>query len=133
MRRQGHVMQERDIFIEALQKADPTERAAYLETACGHDADLFASVRRLLAEHERQDSFFLDCPPLGVRTVIDRPLTECPGTTIGPYKLLQVIGEGGMGIVYMAEQQQPVERRVALKLIKSGMDTDQVIARFEAE
>ena len=64
---------------------------------------------------------------------LDRPITEQPGTQIGPYKLLQQIGEGGMGVVYMAEQKEPVERRVALKIIKPGMDTRQVIARFEAE
>jgi len=62
-----------------------------------------------------------------------RPLTEGPGTRVGPYKILQKIGEGGMGVVYMAEQEKPVRRRVALKIIKPGMDTDQVIARFEAE
>ncbi len=64
---------------------------------------------------------------------LDQPITEKPGTQIGPYKLLQEIGEGGMGVVYMAEQKQPIERRVALKIIKPGMDTRQVIARFEAE
>ena len=64
---------------------------------------------------------------------IDQPITEKPGTQIGPYKLLQQIGEGGMGVVYMAEQNEPVKRRVALKIIKPGMDTRQVIARFEAE
>ncbi len=66
-------------------------------------------------------------------TTVSPPLTEAPGTVIGPYKLLQQIGEGGMGVVYMAEQTEPVERRVALKIIKPGMDTRQVIARFEAE
>ena len=64
---------------------------------------------------------------------LDQPVTEQPGDSIGPYKLLQQIGEGGMGVVYMAEQTEPVERRVALKIIKPGMDTRQVIARFEAE
>src|SRR5262249_30831137 len=62
-----------------------------------------------------------------------RPITEGPGTRIGPYKLLQKIGEGGMGVVYMAEQEHPVKRRVALKIIKPGMDSEQVVARFEAE
>ena len=67
------------------------------------------------------------------QATLDQPITEKPGTQIGPYKLLQQIGEGGMGVVYMAEQKEPVKRRVALKIIKPGMDTRQVIARFEAE
>jgi eukaryotic-like serine/threonine-protein kinase len=126
-------MQERAIFIEALQKADPTMRAAFLEAACGRDDGLRARVERLLVEHERQESFFLDSPPPDVSPTTDQPLAERPGTQIGPYKLLQVIGEGGMGTVYMAEQIEPVQRQVALKVIKAGMDSQQVIARFEAE
>ena len=72
-------------------------------------------------------------PPPGLAAHIDQPIREGPGTVIGPYKLLEPIGEGGMGVVYMAEQMQPVRRKVALKVIKPGMDTRQVIARFEAE
>ena len=127
-------MSERDVFIEAVQIASADERAAYLEAACGQDADLRGRVEALLAEHERDESFFLDAPaPDMVATANMAPLTEQPGTIIGPYKLLQQIGEGGMGVVYMAEQTEPVERRVALKIIKPGMDSRQVIARFEAE
>ena len=78
---------------------------------------------------------FLESPArgVGISPTLDQPIAEPPGTVIGHYKLLQQIGEGGMGVVYMAEQSEPVERRVALKIIKPGMDTRQVIARFEAE
>ncbi len=138
-------MRERDIFIEALEKGNPSERAALLDEACQSDAELRQRVERLLAEHERQESFILDAPPianspprysgegLGEGTIDSPPIAEGPGTVIGPYKLLQQIGEGGMGVVFMAEQTQPVHRTVALKIIKPGMDTRQVIARFEAE
>jgi serine/threonine protein kinase len=128
------VMRERDIFIEALQRSDPDQRAAYLDDACQGDSMLWRQVEQLLAEHERQESFILDAPPAALdATVFDQPIAECPGTVIGPYKLLQQIGEGGMGVVFMAEQTQPIQRTVALKIIKPGMDTRQVIARIEAE
>ena len=76
---------------------------------------------------------FMKRPPTGSVTISHAPILEGPGIRIGPYKLLQQIGEGGMGVVYMAEQEQPVRRKVALKIIKPGMDSDQVVARFEAE
>ena len=84
---------------------------------------------------ERAGNFLSSGSPAGAKTIdaIDQAVTEKPGTIIGPYKLLQKLGEGGIGVVYMAEQSEPVERRVALKVIKPGMDTGQVIARFEAE
>ena len=82
--------------------------------------------------HTQSRQRILDAPDAGSPT-LDQPITEKPGTQIGPYKLLQQLGEGGMGVVYMAEQKEPVKRRVALKIIKPGMDTRQVIARFEAE
>ena len=100
-------MRERDIFIEALEKDDPSERAALLDEACQADAELRKRVQRLLAEHERQESFILDTPPTGLHAMGDQPLSERPGTVIGPYKLLQQIGEGGMGIVYMSQQEHP--------------------------
>ena len=126
-------MRERDIFIEALEKDNPSERAALLDKACRADAELRRRVERLLEEHERQEVFMLDLPPAGLNATVDLPVTERPGTVIGPYKLLQQIGEGGMGVVFMAEQSQPIQRKVALKIIKPGMDSRQVIARFEAE
>ena len=107
---------------------------AYLEGACGGDHALRARIEALLAAHEGSGGA-LDVPPSDLKpaTVDERPLSEGPGSVIGPYKLLQQIGEGGMGIVYMAEQQEPVRRKVALKIIKPGMDSQQVIGRFEAE
>ena len=126
-------MRERDIFIEALEQGNPSERAALLDDACQSDAELRERVEQLLAEHERQESFILDTPPPGLDATGDDPISESPGTIVGPYKLLQQIGEGGFGVVFMAKQTQPIQRTVALKIIKPGMDTRQVIARFEAE
>jgi WD40 repeat protein/serine/threonine protein kinase len=126
-------MTERSIFLQALDKTGPAERAAYLEAVCGTDAALRQRVERLLAAHEAAGGI-LDRPAVGQPpTDMYRPITEGPGTRIGPYKLLQQIGEGGFGVVYMAEQQEPVRRMVALKIIKPGMDTREVIARFESE
>jgi serine/threonine protein kinase len=120
------------IFFAALDLAGPNERAAYVEGACGGDAALLARVRELLDAHD-ETSGPLDAVPPGC----DRPDTPLPdesaGTVLGPYKMLQQIGEGGMGTVWMAQQQEPVKRLVALKVIKPGMDSRQVIARFEAE
>ena len=76
---------------------------------------------------------FLEAPRAGVAVTIDQPVAQRAGAQIGPYKLVQLIGEGGFGDVYVAEQQTPVHRRVALKIVKPGMDTREVIARFEAE
>src|SRR5262249_47099578 len=122
------------IFIEALQRTDRAERSAYLDVACAGDKELRRCVGQLLVQHEKDESFFLDAPPLAANTpTIDEPISERPGTVIGPYKLMEQIGEGGMGVVFVAEQQHPVRRKVALKVIKPGMDTRQVIARFEAE
>jgi serine/threonine protein kinase len=122
------------IFSEALQRAPGQERAAYLDGVCSGDAELRDRVERLLRAHGDAESF-LESPamPIEAAPTTDQPLAERPGTQIGPYKLLQQIGEGGMGTVYMAEQSHPVQRKVALKVIKAGMDSGQVIARFEAE
>jgi serine/threonine protein kinase len=122
---------EQSIFLAALELPTPAERAAYLKGACGADPALLANVQELLAAHENGDGF-LDHPPPNA-TVDEQPVTERPGTAIGPYKLKEQIGEGGMGLVFVAEQQEPVRRKVALKIIKPGMDSKQVIARFEAE
>ena len=118
------------IFSAALKIEPASERAAYLDRVCGPNMELRGVVEKLLAAHARADGFMQD-PEGGADDA--RPGVEQPGTRIGPYKLLQIIGEGGMGTVYMAEQSAPVERRVALKIIKPGMDTGEVIARFEAE
>ena len=122
--------------LNAALELRPPERAAYLDQACAGDAALRKQVEALLQAHEQAEGF-LDAPPAGLdfkRTVrVEISPTEKPGDKIGRYKLLQQIGEGGCGVVYMAEQEAPVRRRVALKVIKLGMDTKQVIARFEAE
>jgi WD40 repeat protein/serine/threonine protein kinase len=121
------------IFLAALDKATPQERAEYIEGACAADTELLHRVRELLDCHHASQGP-LDVLPLGLGATIDSPLpSERPGTVIGPYKLLEQIGEGGFGVVFMAEQSQPVRRKVALKVLKPGMDTRQVIARFEAE
>ena len=122
----------RAIFCEALDYQTPQERAAYLAWACGRDVELRAHIERLLIAHQQAGEVPDPTEPR-IQETRDSSLSERPGSQIGPYKLLQQIGEGGMGVVYMAEQSEPVERRVALKIIKPGMDTKQVIARFEAE
>jgi tetratricopeptide (TPR) repeat protein/serine/threonine protein kinase len=137
--------QANDLFLHAVQLRSLGERRDYLDRACAGDAALRAEVDALLEASARAGSF-LEAPApgfpspsggdgqavRGIATVDESP-GERPGTVIGPYKLLQQIGEGGMGTVFMAEQTQPVQRKVALKLIKSGMDSRQILARFEAE
>ncbi len=126
-------MNEEPIFAEAIGKRTPEERAAYLDRACQGDAGLRRRVESLLAAHDHPDRF-LDEPVPGMDETCDlSTVSEAPGTVIGRYKLLQQIGEGGFGVVYMAEQQEPVRRKVALKIVKPGMDSKEVIARFEAE
>jgi WD40 repeat protein/serine/threonine protein kinase len=125
-------MTESQIFKDAV-KLPLEERAAYLEQACAADNVLRREVEALLRAHEDPGSFLQSHPAEPPAATREMPLAEQPGTRIGVYKLLQQIGEGGMGVVYMAEQQEPVQRKVALKIIKPGMDSKQVIARFEAE
>ncbi|MCI0455386.1 MAG: protein kinase, partial [Gemmataceae bacterium] len=137
------------IFFAALEKPDPTERAAYLNEACGTDADLRRHVDRLLAAHPKV-GHFLEPPPAEpnptgafLAQAEAEPLPAVPpqangpeqpgGVLAGRYKLLEPIGEGGMGTVWMAQQTTPVKRLVAVKVIKQGMDSRQVLARFEAE
>jgi len=128
---------EEELFAAAL-ALPVAERKHYLEQACGGDTELLQRVEALLRAHEEVGGF-LEVPV--VSDLLDAaragepkpPLEETVGTRIGRYKLLQKIGEGGCGIVYMAEQEEPVRRRVALKVIRLGMDTKEVIARFEAE
>jgi hypothetical protein len=121
----------RSIFLAAVERT-PGEWPAFLDQACGADADLRAHVDKLLHAHQALGS--IHCGAADVRAAtIDEPITERPGTIIGPYKLLEQIGEGGMGTVWMADQTEPIQRRVAVKVVKEGMDSRQVLARFEAE
>jgi serine/threonine protein kinase/tetratricopeptide (TPR) repeat protein len=124
---------EKAIFNVARQIGPPDARAEYLRQACGTDAGLRERVQLLLHAYEEQASFLESPAPGGVALTIDQPAAESEGAVIGPYKLIEQIGEGGMGTVWMAQQTEPVKRLVALKLIKPGMDSKQVIARFEAE
>ena len=121
------------IFTVAIQLPTAQERAAYVRGAAGEDQGLRQQVEALIQAHEEVGGFMPTDPGEAAITIPDRPLSEAPGTVIGRYKLLQKIGEGGMGVIYMAEQTEPVVRKVALKIIKLGMDTKSVIARFEAE
>ena len=127
-----------NLFGEALERDDPVKRSRFLDEACGADADLRQRLERLIKAHEEASGFMFDpsrkSTAVGSTGVIQPTgQTEKAGDTIGRYKLLEKIGEGGCGVVYMAEQKDPVRRRVALKVIKLGMDTKQVIARFDAE
>jgi serine/threonine protein kinase len=123
------------IFSAALEELDPTARLAYLKQACGQDAALRKRVEKLLQAHDEAGGFFSKPlnPAAPVQPATASLTMEKAGEIVGRYKLLEQIGEGGCGVVYMAEQQEPVRRRVALKVIKLGMDTRQVVARFEAE
>jgi tetratricopeptide (TPR) repeat protein len=122
------------IFDAAIEHPSPKERAAFLDSACGTNAELRQRIEALLRAHEEAGGFLQDRLMTGGHgTTVAQPGTAIPGSVIGPYKLLEQIGEGGMGAVWMAQQTQPVKRLVAVKLIKPGMDSKQVIARFEAE
>jgi WD40 repeat protein len=134
----------RTIFAEALEIEDADERATFLARACGPDLSLRRDIEGLLEAQNAAGSFLPDRPGGEAAPTVFQaarldgaaatvPLLEKPGDRIGRYKLLEKIGEGGCGVVYMADQEEPVRRRVALKVIKLGMDTKQVVARFEAE
>jgi serine/threonine protein kinase/Flp pilus assembly protein TadD len=125
-------MTEEEIFHQALARSRPEERAAYLEQACAGNPGLRAAVEALLRANVGASGFLEHSAPALVATALE-PITERPGTVIGPYKLLEHIGEGGFGVVFLAEQQEPLRRQVALKVLKPGMDSPQVVARFEAE
>jgi len=131
---------EEAVFAAALEIANAGERQAFLDRACGSDRALRAQVEKLIAAHEKAEQFFHDCLPAIAAPADGNEATattslpdEQAGKFIGRYKVLEKIGEGGCGVVYLAEQEKPVRRRVALKVIKLGMDTKSVIARFEAE
>jgi serine/threonine protein kinase len=121
------------VFSEAI-NLPADQRDAYLERACGGDVGLRRKVEALLQTHDHVGDFLEESPQ---KASVDprggNPTSEKPGDRIGRYKLLQQIGEGGWGVVFMAEQEQPVRRKVALKVVKPGMDTKSVVARFEAE
>ncbi len=131
---------EKEIFLAALDVASPVERAKFVASACGLDDTLRQRIEAMLQAYATPDSF-LEKPAVALGRTVDLPAAaarkdsplEGPGTRVGLYKLLEQIGEGGMGVVFMAEQQEPVRRTVALKIIKPGMDSGQVLARFEAE
>ncbi len=134
-------------LFTAVCELQAEEREAFLDRECADDPSLREKVQALLAK-DADSRRFMEQPALGEDFELaadgrgpsdldesgrTRGIAQEPGTTIGPYKILQLIGEGGFGAVYMAEQEQPLRRRVALKIIKLGMDTKQVIARFEVE
>jgi hypothetical protein len=129
----------KQVFLAAVEKSDRAARNVYLDDACAGDDELRRQVEALLAQHE-QASGHLEAPPASFLektgpfavTACETASPEAAGNRIGPYKLLQQLGEGGMGTVYLAEQEEPVKRRVALKIIKAGMDSARIIARFEA-
>src|SRR5262249_14811838 len=122
----------KSLFLDAVENCPPERWDSFLDEACGTDEELRHRVRVLLDAHQSSDSFVREPGPAAAVTDAS-PSADGPRTTIGPYKLLEPIGEGGMGVVYMAEQTEPVRRRVALKVIRAGMDSRQVLARFEAE
>src|SRR5262245_5744589 len=121
----------KEIFVSALEHESPEDLTKYLDEVCGENSELRQRVAHLLRAHQKAGKFLGG--PTAPEVTTDQSPNERVGAQIGPYKLLQQIGEGGFGVVYMAEQLEPVRRKVALKVVKPGMDTRQVIARFEAE
>jgi serine/threonine protein kinase len=125
--------QAKSIFLAAIEEHAPEQWPGFLDQACAGDVQLRAEVEKLLHARSEMGSFHEPPRPAALATVDASIIGERPGMAIGPYKLIEQIGEGGMGTVYMAQQTEPVKRAVAVKIIKAGMDTRQVIARFEAE
>ena len=120
------------VFNDARQINDPAARSVFVREACGEDVARAERIEALLRIHD-QDPTSLPCTADTIRDLLGLANEEGPGTGIGPYRLLRQLGEGGMGTVFLAEQTEPVRRKVALKVLKPGMDTRQVVARFEAE
>src|SRR4051812_14645959 len=116
------------IVGEAVEHSSPESRAAFLDQACTGDAGRRARVEALLRAYQAAGNFLQGNP-----VTLDEPVVERPGTVMGRYKLIEQIGEGGFGVVFMAEQREPVRRKVAVKILKPGMDSKQVLVRFEAE
>jgi len=134
------------IYFTALRVTDDAQRGSFLEHACAGDDALHAAVTRMLGAHGAAEDFFANSAPALTLTLEDFAAAETEdilaestsfderlGSRIGRYKLLQRLGEGGCGVVYLAGQEEPIRRRIAVKIIKLGMDTHSVIARFEAE
>src|SRR5262245_36632107 len=120
------------ILAAAVEIGSVTDRQRFVDQACAGDLELKRRVEVMIDDHFRAGSF-LESPAPNMWATTDLPVRERPGTMIGPYKLLEQIGEGGFGVVFMADQTQPVRRKVALKVVKPGMDSHRVVARFEAE
>jgi eukaryotic-like serine/threonine-protein kinase len=126
-------MNEQDIYIEAMNLEGAAERLSFLDQACGENSVLRARLEKLI-QHSVRVGSFLELPPEPLRVMDEAAIgAEVVGTQIGPYRIREQIGEGGFGVVFLAEQEWPVRRRVALKVIKPGMDTREVVARFDAE
>src|SRR5262249_18000033 len=117
---------EEDLFNRAMEKRTLAEHFAFSDHACADQPEVREGVERLLRSRRHEDRF------LQAGTTADQPIAECPGTVIGPYKLIEQIGEGGMGTVWMAQQTETLKRVVAVKLIKAGEDFKQGVARFDA-
>src|SRR5260370_10031450 len=124
--------EEAAILDVARRLETPEARRLCIEKACGDDGRLQARVEALIRVYD-DDRGCLESPAEEIQNLLQGPGDGCAGAQIGPYKLIEQIGEGGFGVVFMAEQQHPIRRLVALKIVKPGMDTRQVIARFEAE
>ena len=125
-------LDEAALFNHARQIESPEARRQYLQEECGGNREMLGRVEALLRVHD-EDATFLDSPTDDFRALLTDTVGEDLGTQIGPYKLLQKLGQGGMGTVFLAEQTQPVQRQVAVKIIRAGMDSRQILARFEAE
>src|SRR5262245_32224736 len=125
---------EETIFEAAGKLTDPAQRKSFLDSACADNPAMRQRIEDLLAAQAEAEHFFLEgAEALDRPTVIADPVAEKVGDRISRFKLREKIGEGGCGIVYVAEQEEPVRRKVALKVIKLGMDTKNVVARFDAE
>ena len=122
----------RRIFLEAIENHPPEKWPNFLDDVCRDDMELRLRVETLLEAHV-SDEGILDCSVVEPPKDAPDSVGEQPGDQIGPYKLLEQLGEGGMGVVYLAEQESPIKRQVALKIVKPGLDSKQVIARFRAE
>jgi serine/threonine protein kinase len=129
----SHPDRAKDIFLSAVELASAGERQAYLDSACPGDTSLRREVEELLGHHERMGGFLQSAGVRPAASALFPGVCEGPGTIVGPYQLLEPLGEGGMGTVFLAAQTVPVQRQVALKIIKPGMDSRHIIARFEAE